>query len=185
MSAVVLESQIVKSGYLIKSARGSLTGWKKRYFVLNGSTITYFGDHNNLNKAKGDMLLTQDSCVEELSLSGKAHCLRITTPFSILVIATKDETEKAAWKSAIETSIKRCRTSLRSYITKKGGLIEGKARRFFILDDGMITYHKDHEHTGQVLGAFKIGPDSRMSFSDANLSIDLSQGSADDSSLYV
>ena len=176
MSNVLLENQIVKSGYLIKSARGSLTGWKKRYFVLNGSTITYFADHNNLAKAKGDLLLTQDSSVEDVSLSGKAYCVRITTPFSVLVIATKDENERTSWKAAIEASILRCKTSLRSYITKKGGLIEGKTRRFFILDDGVITYHKDHEHTGQVLGVFKVGPQSKMSYSDADLSIDLSQG---------
>lgn len=176
MANVLLDKQIVKSGYLIKSARGTLTGWKKRYFVLNGSTITYFADHNNLTKAKGDLLLTQDSSVEDISLSGKAFCVRITTPFSNLVIATKDEGERTSWKNAIESSINRCRTSLRSYITKKGGLIEGKVRRFFILDDGIITYHKDHEHTGQILGVFRVGPQSKMTYSDTDLSIDLVQG---------
>lgn len=181
MSNKIVENQIVKSGYLIKSARGTLTGWKKRYFILNGSTITYFGDHNNLSKAKGDLLLTQDSQVEDVSLSGKAFCVRITTPFSSLVIATKDENERTSWKNAIESSIHRCKTSLRSYITKKGSLIEGKTRRFFILVDDTITFHKDHEHTGEILGAFKIGPETKMNYSDEFCKINLSQGSDESS----
>jgi hypothetical protein len=179
----MLDNQIVKSGYLVKSARGTLTGWKKRYFVMNGSTITYFADHNNLSKAKGDLLLTQDSGVEEMALSGKAFCVRVTTPFSVLVVATKDEDERLAWKTVIDNAIRRCKTSLRSYITKKGGLIEGKTRRFFILDEGVITYHKDHEHTGQILGVFKVSKTTKMSYKDSNCSIDLIQGTADDSSV--
>jgi hypothetical protein len=42
VSAVGLESGLIKSGVLVKRAKLSQTNWKKRYFVLNGHSLTYY-----------------------------------------------------------------------------------------------------------------------------------------------
>ena len=151
-----LDAHIIKSGYLIKSAGGSFSGWKKRYFVLSGTTITYYADHNNLQKAKGDVLLTADCDLEDIAVSSKTYCIKITTPFSSLVLAAKDAEERLSWRHALEQAIDRSKSSLRSYITKKATGMEGKTRRFFILDGNVITYHKDHEHAGEVSEIFQL-----------------------------
>lgn len=48
----------VKSGYLTKRAKISQTSWKKRYFVLNAHSLTYYKDIKQVGAAQGDLLLT-------------------------------------------------------------------------------------------------------------------------------
>lgn len=174
MSAVKLETSIVKSGYLIKLAKGSGRNWKKRYFMLNGNTMTYFVDHNSVDKAKGDLLLTAEASVADSTMPGKPYCVTITTPFHTLIVAAKDVEEQQAWKSAIEQSILQARNSIRGYITKKGGLVDrGKTRKFFILHESAITWHQDHEHTSAIQGMMKLTSETTVLFDDAQNRITL------------
>lgn len=166
-------SSIVKSGYLIKLATKSGKNWKKRYFMLNGNTLTYYADHNSLDKAKGDLLITAEAIVEDTVIEGKPHCCSIVTPFHTLVIAAKDTKEMKAWKKAIQNSIVEARTSIRGYITKVGGFLEGKHRKFFILHTSSITWHADHEHTSAVQGMMKLTASVTMSANDESNKIDL------------
>jgi hypothetical protein len=174
MSAIKLEASIVKSGYLIKLAKGSGRNWKKRYFMLNGNTMTYFVDHNTVDKAKGDLLLTAEAGVEESTMPGRPYCVTITTPFHTLIVAAKDAEEQESWKSAIEQSILQARNSIRGYITKKGGLVDrGKQRKFFILHESAITWHQDHEHTSAIQGMMKLTPETSVIYDDAQNKITL------------
>jgi hypothetical protein len=174
MSAMKLETSIVKSGYLIKLAKGSGRNWKKRYFMLNGNTMTYFVDHNSVDKAKGDLLLTAEASVEETTMPGRPHCVSITTPFHTLIVAAKDPEEQQAWKTAIEQSILQARNSIRGYISKKGGLVDrGKTRKFFILHESAITWHQDHEHTSAIQGMLKLTPETNVIYDDTQNKITL------------
>jgi hypothetical protein len=165
--AVRLDASITKSGYLVKLAKGSGRNWKKRYFMLNGNTMTYYTDHNSMDKAKGDLLLTPEATVEETSVPGKPFCVTITTPFHTLVIAAKDQEERVAWRKAVEDSILMARNSIRGYITKKGGLVDrGKTRKFFILHDAAITWHQDHEHTSSIQGMMKLTAETTIALND-------------------
>ncbi|CAE7846647.1 unnamed protein product [Symbiodinium microadriaticum] len=144
-----LEDPIMKSGYLVKLAMGSGRNWKKRYFMLNGNTFTYYVDHKNVDKAKGDLLLTAE-----------------------------DTEERDSWRVAIEKSIMVARNSIRGYITKKGSLADGgKSRRFFILHEAAITWHKDHEHTQDIQGMVKLATDTSMICNDEQLKINLTDAS--------
>jgi hypothetical protein len=176
--ALKLEDAIMKSGYLVKLAMGSGRNWKKRYFMLNGNTFTYYVDHKNVEKAKGDLLLTAEATVEESSLPGKPFCIMITTPFHTLVVAAKDPEERDAWRVAIEKSIMVARNSIRGYITKKGSLADGgKSRKFFILHEAAITWHKDHEHTQDIQGMIKLAADTSVVYNDETLKINLTDSS--------
>eukprot|EP00604_Paraphysomonas_vestita_P002618 CAMPEP_0174818500 /NCGR_PEP_ID=MMETSP1107-20130205/1172_1 /TAXON_ID=36770 /ORGANISM="Paraphysomonas vestita, Strain GFlagA" /LENGTH=1084 /DNA_ID=CAMNT_0016030393 /DNA_START=1357 /DNA_END=4611 /DNA_ORIENTATION=- len=136
--------------------------------------MTYFVDHNSVDKAKGDLLLTAEASVADSSMPGKPYCVTITTPFHTLVIAAKDTEEQQSWKSAIEQSILQARNSIRGYITKKGGLVDrGKTRKFFILHESAITWHQDHEHTSAIQGMMKLTPETTVLFDDAQNRITL------------
>ena len=174
-----LEAPIMKSGYLIKLAMGSGRNWKKRYFMLNGNTFTYYIDHKSLDKAKGDLLLTAEATVEESTLPGKQFCLMITTPFHTLVIAAKDIEEQQSWRVAIEKSILVARYSVRGYITKKGSLTDGgKSRKFFILHETAITWHRDHEHTQDIQGMIKLNADTTIETNDEQNKINLTDSTS-------
>jgi hypothetical protein len=169
-----LEAPIMKSGYLIKLAMGSGRNWKKRYFMLNGNTFTYYVDHNSIEKAKGDLLLTAEATVEESSLPGKPFCIMVTTPFHTLVVAAKDTEDRNSWRAALEKSILVARFSIRGYITKKGSITDGgKSRKFFILHETAITWHKDHEHTQDIQGMIKLTADTSIASNDEELKLNL------------
>lgn len=173
-NAVKLDVAVVKSGYLVKLAMGSGRNWKKRYFILNGNTLTYYETHKNVSKPKGDLLLTSESVVENSSVPGKDFCLMITTPFHTLVLAAKDDAERVAWSAALERAIEVTRRSCRGYITKKGGIMDGgKSRKFFIMHEAAITWHKDHEHTSAIQGMLKLSADTSMDINDELKKINL------------
>lgn len=173
-AAVKLDATVVKSGYLVKLAMGSGRNWKKRYFILNGNTLTYYETHKNVSKAKGDLLLTSEAVVENSSVPGKDFCLMITTPFHTLVLAAKDDAERSSWSQAIERAIEVTRQSCRGYVTKKGGIMDGgKSRKFFIMHEAAITWHKDHEHTSAIQGMFKLSADTSMEINEDQKKINL------------
>ena len=37
----------IKTGYMVKCARGSATNYRKRFFVLTSQFLTYYGDETN------------------------------------------------------------------------------------------------------------------------------------------
>jgi hypothetical protein len=176
MSSVArLETSIVKSGYLIKLPKDSGRNWKKRYFMLSGNTLTYYSDHNSLEKAKGDLLLTPEASIEDSATQGKNFCLTITTPFHKLIVGCKDNDERAAWRAAIENSITKAKNSIRGYITKKGGVVESTSRKFFILHDSALTWHQDHEHTSQIQGMVKLTAETTMVLDEESHKITLTE----------
>lgn len=53
-----------QSGYLMKQDRKSKRNWKKRWFVLNDNTFTYFKD-NSAGTPKGDLLLVGEATIAD------------------------------------------------------------------------------------------------------------------------
>lgn len=173
--AIQLDSNIVKSGYLIKLPKDSGRNWKKRYFMLSGNTLTYYTDHNSIERAKGDLLLTPETSIEDSSTQGRNFCLTITTPFHKLIVGAKDSDERNSWRKSLEEAITKAKSSIRGYITKKGGLVEATVRKFFILHDSAISWHQDHEHTSQIQGLIKLTSDTTMVVDDQTHRITLTE----------
>lgn len=48
----VIQTQAKKQGYLSKTGSNSLSGWKKRWFVLDDESLRYFTD-NSVRKGLG------------------------------------------------------------------------------------------------------------------------------------
>lgn len=164
-----IDTTIVKSGYMVKLAKTSARNWKRRYFMLGGNTLTYYTDHNNLAKAKGDLLFVGDCRVHEVTRDDKLFCLSIETPFHTMVVSCADEADRQSWKAAIDIGISRADDILAAYATKKCGLgdMAMRNRRFFILYEAAITYHADHQTTSDIQGVMRFSFDTEVLLDEA------------------
>ena len=66
-----------------KQARVSGKNWKKRYFVLNDNTLTYFVSDKDLKNPKGDIILVAETTTVDEPTKGYDFSFRITTPFEV------------------------------------------------------------------------------------------------------
>eukprot|EP00518_Triparma_eleuthera_P016001 CAMPEP_0197545766 /NCGR_PEP_ID=MMETSP1320-20131121/673_1 /TAXON_ID=91990 /ORGANISM="Bolidomonas sp., Strain RCC2347" /LENGTH=985 /DNA_ID=CAMNT_0043105301 /DNA_START=176 /DNA_END=3133 /DNA_ORIENTATION=- len=163
-------SGITKSGYLTKHATSGLN-WKKRYFVLNGNTLTYFPDHRHTDTPKGDVLLTEDATLENFSTPEFPFGFCISTQFVKLKMAARDDDERTSWTNSLRLVIADLVNSMRGYLYKSGRFLEAKqVRKFFMLHSDCITYHQDLHKTSTIQGMrmfsgrTTVEPDGEKSF---------------------
>jgi len=169
---------VVKAGYLIKCAKDSGKNWRKRYFLLNGNTLSYYTHHNEVSKPKGNVLLVGDATVEQQVVKGLQFAFRLTTPFESLLFAALNADERQSWMRAIEAAIELSNRSLRGYMVKRGNaLLEGNSRKFFVLHNDILTYHQDHEHTAVDQFNIKITPNTKIEEDEAKFKIRVYEGS--------
>jgi len=149
-------SNITKSGYLIKHAKSGYN-WKKRYFMLNGNTLTYCSDHRHTETAKGDVLLTEDATVEDFSDESYPFGFTVSTQFVKMKMAAKDAADRADWTTKIRLAISDLVNGMRGYLYKSGRFLEAKqVRKFFMLHNDCITYHQDLHRTATIQGMRKF-----------------------------
>ena len=60
----------------------SQANWKKRYFVLNGHSLTYYKDIKAVGAAQGDLLLTGEAWVGSRMLQA-IESAALSPPFSL------------------------------------------------------------------------------------------------------
>jgi hypothetical protein len=162
---LLIFSSTTQTGFLVKQARGTAKNWKKRYFILNDNTFTYFTDEKSLKSPKGDIILVDETTVEDENIKGWPFAFRVTTPFEdskSLLVAASSEEERTEWKAAILKAIELVANSLRGYMIKKGSSMEGLKRKFFIYTDNRLTMHADHEHTTQTLAYIKVSAATKV-----------------------
>jgi len=129
----------LQSGYLVKFAKikehsKKLKSFRKRFFILNANSFTYYGSHKSLSMAKGNLLLVGDSKVEDWVLDEFEFAFCLTTPFETLVLAAKSDEDRKSWKNCIEQAINYAQYALKGYMIKKGrSFLEGSPRKFFVL----------------------------------------------------
>ena len=148
---------VVKAGYLGKEARKSKRNWKRRYFILHSSALTYFESHTSLNKAKGDLMLNTESTTEAVDIDGKFR-LVVSSSFSAgLTLEASTREERDQWVDAINGVVAKVSGLLRGYIIKQGGLLAGGHKRlFFVLHRQGITCHSSHERTADILDTMHL-----------------------------
>eukprot|EP01041_Mallomonas_annulata_P009074 gene9074-18797_t len=168
---------VVRSGYLVKLATKSKLNWKKRFFVLHENNLKYFTDHLSTTEAcKGDFHLTANTTVTEIDkrVAGKDYCLLVRNESGEeLIVSGKDAEDQKAWKDAIETSINRTKNSIRGYAMKLDQFDDKPLRKYFILHDGMLSYHKDDQHTGAIQGMITLSSETKVQVSDEMCALSL------------
>ena len=148
----------LRSGYLIKLDSIIQRTWKKRFFVVSDTCIVYFEDHHNVQKAKGKVLLFNDSTVvTKEDTSSYKNCFSVCTTFAELHLSASSPEEKLAWMDIINQAIGALKALPRGYLTKRGGLLEGgNKRKYFVLHPDCINYHADSDHLTVIQGSIKI-----------------------------
>jgi hypothetical protein len=56
----------------------SQSNWKKRYFVLNGHSLTYYKDVKQVGSAQGDLLLTDDTTCQQVQEPTRGPCFDVS-----------------------------------------------------------------------------------------------------------
>ena len=89
------------SGYLTKKGRNYKT-WKRRWFTLSGSTLTYFVS-DKTKVEKGCLDLTAGSIIPKTELfASKKFAFEISTPSRTLLVAADDQELMGTWVSKIQ-----------------------------------------------------------------------------------
>jgi hypothetical protein len=144
-------------GYLVKRAVESGINWKKRYFVLNDHTVTYYKDHKHTAVARGDLLLMPTTTTKDFVKDNKnPYGFTVTTAFKELRLLANDEQERQEWKQAIHAAVQDLSKSMRGYLYKRAGFLDAWKRKFFVLHRDALTYHHDHNHTAKIEGAIQL-----------------------------
>lgn len=164
-NALGFEGTIVKTGYLTKRAKKSGSNWKKRYFVLTGSSLVYYETHKKKDEAKGDLLLTVDCDVRDVDEPKYPHCFEIISAFETLRIAANSLQEAEEWKSAIVQLVSNIGSTTRGFLNLQlKSMFGGKSwmRKFFVLHASAITYHEDHTKTYRKQGEMRLSALTRV-----------------------
>ena len=169
------------SGYLLKfskSASAESNGWKKRFFVLRGSTLNYFSDQSS-TKSKGELLIFAETQFRSGNENGQSFCISLWEPFSVLQLATATQADLAQWGKAFERAIEAGRQALRSVMYRKAQLADGGTKKkFFILHLDVITYHKDAKQLLNVQGLVHLDRNTDMEYNDSKMLITVQDMSA-------
>lgn len=189
----------LKTGYLIK--RPSIrhhgnklkfwAGGKRKFFVLQGSSLSYFSDHKLVGEGGGahcrEVLLTAACDVENFYDPPHAtfgFC--VTSPGKVLQLVAKDVLERQEWKDAISMVINQVRCTTRGYLLRRcqGSPYHATAsgvpptrqeealwqKHYFILNghERRLTFHEDHSHALKVQGFFVLTRDTAVEKKPSN-----------------
>lgn len=167
-AALGFDGEVHKSGYMWKRAKKSGANWKRRYFVLNDSSLVYLESHKNAN-AKGNVLITTDLVVRDVVEPKYAHCFEIVTAFETLRVAADTQAHVSEWKESLLLAVSRLEGTTRGFLELK---VRSKyLKKFFVVHSNALTYHADHFETHRTQGSIKLGSRTTVSKSDQELTV--------------
>jgi hypothetical protein len=151
----------------------SIVGWKKRFFMLRGSTLTYYENHQSMNAPKGELLVFGETRCHAENLYGQKFSFTLSVPFAPLNLACENLNDFNLWTRAFENSILLAQQALRSYIDKFVEKEGSTRRKYFILHQDAITFHKDDSDISSVQGLLHLNDNTLMEFYDRKEQITL------------
>jgi len=148
---------------------GPTHAWKKRYFVLRGSTLNYFSDAGS-TKSKGELLIFGETQTKSGNENGQPFCVSMWEPFSLLQLACASAADMQVWLAAFARSIDMGKKALRAVMYRKAQLQDGGTKKkFFILHSDVITYHKDRTQLLNVQGLVHLDKNTDLEFNDSKV----------------
>mmetsp|Transcript_10283 Transcript_10283/g.20178 ORF Transcript_10283/g.20178 Transcript_10283/m.20178 type:complete len:552 (+) Transcript_10283:550-2205(+) len=100
--AVLMQGFLEKRSVTQRFGRHS---WKRHYFVLDDQrNLAYYDASRGI--LRGQVLLTGDSTVKELSVGGEREfCVQLSTPYVTMVLEAPSQQERESWKSSLQVVI--------------------------------------------------------------------------------
>lgn len=151
----------------------SIVGWKKRFFMLRGSTLTYYDNHQSMNAPKGELLVFGETKCHTENLYNQKFSFTLSVPFAPLNLACENLSDFNLWTRAFENSILLAQQALRSYIDKFVEKEGSTKRKYFILHQDAITFHKDDSDMSSVQGLLHLNDNTLMEYYDRKEQITL------------
>ena len=166
----------IKVGYLYKKG-ANRTNWKRRYFVLTGSELSYYPSENSI-QSLGTIYLYKTTIKIDQSerKSGRSHCFSINPQHineRTYFLSCSSEEEKLDWIKAINfNSLIRPSVIVdfntypplkQGYLIKEGHIRRNWKQRWFILKNNIMYYYKNRndEKKNRALGVIPLF-DSQM-----------------------
>jgi hypothetical protein len=120
-----------------------------------------------MDSPKGELLIFGETKCEAKEYSGQKYCLTLSEPFAILYLACEAEQDLEVWVRAFDKAITSAKKAIRSfmykYVSSKEG---GSKRKYFILHQDAITFHRDEDHINSVQGLIHLNDSTYMEYYD-------------------
>lgn len=134
--------------------------------MLRGSTLSYYDNHTSLNAPKGELLVFGETkCLAE-NQYGQKFSFTLSIPFAPLNLTCEHLNDFNLWTRAFENSILLAQKALRSYIDKFVEKDGSQKRKYFILHQDAITFHKDESDISAVQGLLHLNDSTIMEYYD-------------------
>ena len=134
--------------------------------MLRGCTLTYYSDHQSMDSPKGELLVFGETMYEVDEVSNQKHSFTLAVPFALINLACETGIDFFLWTKAIKKSIALAQQALRGYIDKVVESEETVRKKYFILHQDAITFHRDEHSTSSVQGLLHLNDNTSMEFFD-------------------
>ena len=174
-SLPLLVVPVFQTGYLLKLSSvpakgkdksGTETSWKRRYFMLRGSTLSYYTDHLSMDSPKGELLVFGQTRFTTDENGPQKNSFSLAFPFNELKLSCESGLDFFVWSKACKAAITLAQQALKGYIDKTTDAEEVTKRKYFILHQDALTYHKDDSSIGSVQGIMHLNDHTLMEYFD-------------------
>lgn len=195
--------RVLKAGFAVAGSgaaarsNANVTSWNSRYVVLTGTCISIHNDLNSMGKPIQSVVIIPDSTAEAACAEGDDYAGATgSSEFRVFVrdppgahffLMFSSSQEQVAWIDAIRRAIRLSRFALKAYITNviRKGIIVKRPRKYFVLDDKIITRHRDYDKVWEIEGFFKFSVTTKTLYNDETSTITLMNRAAEDDSLEL
>ena len=145
--------------------------------MLRGCTLTYYADHQSMDTPKGELLVFAETLYAVDDSPHQKHCFTLEVPFALINLACETGIDFFLWSKAFKKSIALAQQALRSYIDKVVETEEFVKKKFFILHQDAITFHRDEFSTSSVQGLLHLNDNTSMEYFDKKRQITITDTS--------
>ena len=134
--------------------------------MLRGSTLSYYTDHLSMDTPKGELLVFGQTRFTTDENGPQKNSFSLAFPFNELKLSCESGLDFFVWSKACKAAITLAQQALMGFIDKTTDAEEVSKRKYFILHQDALTYHKDDCSIGSVQGIMHLNDHTLMEYFD-------------------
>ena len=134
--------------------------------MLRGSTLSYYSDHLSMDAPKGELLVFGQTKFTSDENGPQKNSFSVAFPFNELKLSCESGLDFFVWSKAFKAAISLGQQALMSFIDKASDAEDTPKRKYFILHQDALTYHKDESSIGSVQGIMHLNDHTLMEYFD-------------------